>query len=340
MLTGFQISGRFPEIMTAHLDKMFSVDTLLALLAISATVATCAAGMIGVASFNPSFREGISNSLQRMNLGTNSIVAGMTLWAKAFVTLFGKRYISLRFFIVVPIYTLAVSAVFFVIWYAMIITLRNNSGDILATPPISFQQAAKQYYWGGFIVSVAIDSITILLTKKCLHIFTRRGGVSLRFVAMVIFSFFLTYIILITSINMFRIYDMVRLYAELAPGDTMPIMPFELFPSSMNNWLYLVDLPTTIHFTSAGAFSTYFMPEPILFYCALSGQISILFFAFLSVIFIFLFRLRNFMSGVFSLTETPEFHAKIFIIFSLSALASMAIAALLLLAMALERSPA
>ena len=62
-----------------------------------------------------------------------------------------------------------------------------------------------------------------------------------------------------------RVYDMIELYESIAPNDPLPRIKYDLFPLSIEQWVRL-QMMTFIYVTSKGWVSTYFFPEPILFY--------------------------------------------------------------------------
>lgn len=115
-------------------------------------------------------------------------------------------------------------------------------------------------------------------------------------------------------VHIFRVEDMVWLYTELAPTDPLPVMPYAPF-SNMASSLSLFHPPTTIHVTSQGWYTTYFMPESLIFYCAATAQASLLGIAVSYQIAAVLEKVKLTSIGFLSLVGTPEVNAASVVVF-------------------------
>jgi len=126
---------------------------------------------------------------------------------------------------------------------------------------------------------------------------------------------------------------MVRLYTELAPNDSIPIMPYTPL-ANMASSLRLFYPQTIIHVTTQGWFSTYFMPEPLIFYCAVVGQLTLLLITLGYQIAIGLEWLKNLCVGFVKNVGTPQANGYSVIILVPLGLISILIIALTIFAIA------
>lgn len=270
--------------------------------------------------------------IQSKSFGANrfSTVAG--LWAIYFHRLFGDRVLAKRQLLTIPIYTLMVSGVFFLAWIIYLYIFRNPTHSFSASLPMSLKQATSDFYHKGVIASLLIDFITIQLTKVAIRVGAKSGYYSIRFVMIFLATLAIAYFVFSISVLYFRVEDMVRLYIDLAPNDQIPLMPYAPF-DNMASSLSLFYPQTIIHVTTRGGFSTYFMPEPLIFYCAVAAQVSLLSIALSYQMATGLERLKNLCIGFVKNVGTPQANANSVVFLVILGLASIPIIALSILAM-------
>jgi hypothetical protein len=197
------------------------------------------------------------------------------MWSNIFERFFGSHYMARRQILSIPIYTIFMSVVFFVTWIAWIYLLQNPAHKI-GPLPIAVRQALSDFYGQGILACVATDVIAIQLTKFSLRRLNDGGIFSARFLASYLINLAVCFFLFTVVVFVFRVEDMVRLYMQVAPYDAMPIVkyaPFDYIKSSID----LFHLETTIYTTSRGWFSTYFMPQSVILYCAIATQSTLVF---------------------------------------------------------------
>ena len=196
--------------------------------------------------------------IQSKSFGVNLFSMTGELWALYFHRLFGDRLLAKRQILTIPIYTLIISGIFFLIWIAYLYIFRNPTHSFSATLPLTFKQAASDFYHKGIIATLFIDFIAIQLTKMAIRTGAKSGYYSARFILIFIANLAAAYLIFSFVIFFFRVEDMVRLYVELAPNDPIPIMPWKpvdnLVPS-----LSLFYPQTIIHLDATHRSDTYFL---------------------------------------------------------------------------------
>ncbi len=229
-------------------------------------------------------------------------------------------------------YTLAVSGIFFLTWIIYLYIFRNPTHSLSANLPMNFNQSASDFYHKGIFATLLIDFITIQLTKVAIRTGVKSGYYSGRFVLIFLTTFAIAYFMFSIAVFYFRIEDMVRLYIELAPNDQIPVMPYAPF-ANMASSLSLFYPQTIIHVTTQGWFSTYFMPEPLIFYCAVAAQMSLLLITLAYQMATGLERLKNLCVGFVSNVGTPQANAYSVIVLAILGMVSIPVIALSVLAM-------
>lgn len=295
-------------------------------------LATAAIVFVSVALATKKNRLETVKAIQSRDFGANhfSTVAG--LWALYFHRLFGDRILAKRQFLTIPIYTLVVSGIFFLTWIIYLYIFRNPTHSFLPNLPMNFKQSASDFYHQGIIATLLIDFMTIQLTKVAIRTGVKSGYYSVRFVLIFLATLAIAYFIFSIAVFYFRVEDMVHLYIERAPNDQIPVMPYAPFVN-MASSLSLFYPQTIIHITTQGWFSTYFMPEPLIFYCAVAAQVSLLSITLGYQIATGLKRLKNLCVGFVRNVGTPQANAYSVIFLVILGLASIPIIALSVLAM-------
>jgi len=295
-------------------------------------LATAAIVFVGAAFSTKKNRLETVKAIQSKGFGANNFSTVAGLWALYFYRLFGDRVLAKRQVLTIPIYTLVVSGIFFLTWIIYLYIFRNPTHSFSANLPMNFKQSASDFYHRGIIATLLIDFITIQLTKVTIRIGAKYGYYSVRFVLIFLMTLATAYFVFSIAVFYFRIEDMVRLYIELAPNDQIPVMPYAPL-ANMASSLSLFYPQTIIHVTTQGWFSTYFMPEPLIFYCAVTAQVSLLSITLGYQIATGLERLKNLCIGFVKHVGTPQANAYSVIFLVIIGLASIPIIALSILAM-------
>ncbi|WGS54915.1 hypothetical protein LFL96_36080 (plasmid) [Paraburkholderia sp. D15] len=229
---------------------------------------------VSVAMTTKKLRESIIKEMKGRTFGAATLEQMAKTWVMIFERYFGDRLLSIKQIITIPIYTLTVSCVYIAVWI-----LHNIHGDINANfKPFSplMKQSLHDYFHEAIFVALAVDIFSISLTRIAIRAGKVKGYLSFRF----LFLFFLTisasFFAFTFGLFFLRVLDMVRMYTELVPQDPIPVMPYKPF-EGFNVLLNLFNAPTVIHVTSKGWIATYFIPEPILFYTAVTSQLSFIF---------------------------------------------------------------
>lgn len=246
-----------------------------ALIVVATVVFGCTGVLVAVAFSTKKSRLEILKSLSGMSLGRDRFIGIAQLWASCFQRVFGRTLLAKRQLISIPLYTLLVSLVFFVVWLLDLYLFKNPEHVFNVPPPPNVLQAIKDFYSKGLLVAIAIDCVTIQLTKWSINVGMRRGFGSWRFLWCFSATIALAYLLFSAAVYWFRWSDMSELYAMLPADEVRPTIAF----SPLRDVLYSISLfqPVTfIYATSEGFISSYFMPEPILFYCAVTGTLSLL----------------------------------------------------------------
>lgn len=279
-----------------------------ALIVVATVLFGCTGVLVAVAFSTKKSRLEILKSLSGMSLGRDRFIGIAQLWASCFQRVFGRKLLAKRQLISIPLYTLLVSLVFFVVWLLDLYLFKNPEHVFNVPPPPNVLQAIKDFYSKGLLVAIAIDCVTIQLTKWSINVGMRRGFGSWRFLWCFSATIALAYLLFSAAVYWFRWSDMSELYAMLPADEVRPTIAFD----PLRNVLYSIALfqPVTfIYATSEGLVSSYFMPEPILFYCAVTGTLSLL-----TITLAYQFArgadwLRRLCMGVVSHVGTPRTNA-------------------------------
>lgn len=230
----------------------------------------------GAAISNETNRLAVIKILSSPNQGAMKFEVLANGWVSFFEWIFGSKITSKRQLITIPIYTFAVAGIFFCVWIIYLFIFQNPTHSLSGHLPLTFIQGIKDYYHQGFWGSLLLDVITIQMTKLCIAIGRKRGFQSISFYLIFFATLIFVYFVFSLLVLGFRTYDMVRLYTDFVPNDQMfPILynPIKDFSNSLN----LFSPVSLIYVTSKGWVTTYFMPEPLIFYCAVVGQFSLIF---------------------------------------------------------------
>ena len=279
-----------------------------ALIVVATVLFGCTGVLVAVAFSTKKSRLEILKSLSGMSLGRDRFIGIAQLWASCFQRVFGRTLLAKRQLISIPLYTLLVSLVFFVVWLLDLYLFKNPEHVFNVPPPPNVLQAIKDFYSKGLLVAIVIDCVTIQLTKWSINVGMRRGFGSWRFLWCFSATIALAYLLFSAAVYWFRWSDMNELYAMLPADEVRPTITF----SPLRDVLYSISLfqPVTfIYATSEGLVSSYFMPEPILFYCAVTGTLSLL-----TITLAYQFArgadwLRRLCMGVVSHVGTPRTNA-------------------------------
>ena len=246
-----------------------------ALIVVATVLFGCTGVLVAVAFSTKESLLEILKTLSGMSLGRDWFIGIAQLWASFFQRVFGRTLLARRQLISIPLYTLLVSLVFFVVWLLDLYLFKNPEHVFNVPPPPNVLQAIKDFYSKGLLVAIVIDCMTIQLTKWSINVGMRRGFGSWRFLWCFSATIALAYLLFSAAVYWFRWSDMNELYALLPADEVRPTITF----SPLRDVLYSLSLfqPVTfIYATSEGLVSSYFMPEPILFYCAVTGTLSLL----------------------------------------------------------------
>lgn len=293
---------------------------------------TVAVVFIGVALATPEGRVDTMDFIQRKDFGSTRFSSLAGLWGLYFQRLFGNRIFAKRQLLTIPIYTIIVSGIFFSIWIAYLYIFKNPSHSFNANLPPYFMQSIKDFYHEGVIAAILIDFITIQLTKAAINTGRKYGYYSVRFFFRFSIAIVLAYFVFSISVFYFRVEDMVRLYTEIVPYDPLPIIPYTPLKNIASS-LNLFYPQTSIYITSRGGMTTYFMPEPLIFYCAVAGQLSLVSITLGYQIATGLNGLKNLCLGFVKQVGTPKANGYSVISFILLGLVSVPLLLLSILVM-------
>jgi hypothetical protein len=300
-----------------------SLAEFVSLLMVPITVLATATGVvIGVGLGTKKNRLETIRVLKARTFGAQRLSALAQLWSFYFHTLFGSRILSKRQLLTIPVFTLVVSAGFFATWIVYVYIFQNETGTLFVDLPLTMRQAAYDFYTKGIVATLVIVACTVQLTKVSILVGKRYGYGTLRFHVAFFLTIAIAYFLFSVAIFFFRLEDMVRLYADLAPNDPLPIMPYAPL-SDMASSLSLFHPPTNIHVTSQGWFATYFMPEPLIFYCAATAHVSLFGIAISYQIAVGLEKLRLTCIEFVTVAGTPELNATSVVIFIIIGLLSL-----------------
>jgi len=286
-----------------------TIAEFVALMMVPITVLATATGVfIGVGLGTKKNRLETVRILKAHTFGAKRFEKLAQLWSSYFEIIFGLNVLNKRQWLTIPLFTVIVSAGFFATWVAYIYIFKNQAGTLFVPLPLTMKQAAHDFYTKGIFATLVIVACAIQLTRFSIRAGKKSGYCSARFYVAVIFCIAATYFVFSIAVYFFRVEDMVRLYAELAPNDPLPVMPYAPL-SNMASSLSLFQPPTTIHVTSQGWFTTYFMPEPLIFYCAATAQVSLLGVAVSYQIAMALEKLKSTSIGFIKMAGTPKTNA-------------------------------
>lgn len=294
-------------------------------------LAGAAVTFVGVALSTKKSRLETIKAIKSKNFGATRATRFATLWVLAFYKAFGKNFLSKRQLLTIPIYTMVVSGMFFGIWIFYLYVFQDNNSFFRMSLPITFKQSLSDFYRKGVFATLVIDFIAIQMTKVAIRVGERRGFLSIKFIAVYLLSILICYFIFSFSIHIFRLEDMVSLYLAVAPNDVIPVMPYAPI-KSLSSSLSLFFPQTLIHVTSQGLYSTYFMPEPLIFYCAVAAQLSLFLIMLGYQCAIGTDKLKNICIEFVSRIGQPETNANSVIVLMVLWLISIPILALSLLA--------
>ncbi|MFC0402532.1 hypothetical protein [Paraburkholderia rhizosphaerae] len=253
---------------------MSTTDILGTLGSIFTILSFASSVFVGVAMATKKFRENIIKELKGRSFGAATLEQLAKTWVMIFERYFGDRVLSIKQLLTIPIYTLTVSCVYIGVW-----VLHNIHGDITAIfRPFSplMRQSLHDYFHEAIFVALVVDIFSISLTRVAIRAGRVKGYLSIRFFLLFALAVVASFFAFTFGLFFLRVLDMVRLYTDIAPQDPMPIMPYK--PIDGFSVLFnLFNAPTVIHVTSRGWFATYFIPEPVLFYTALTTQLSFVF---------------------------------------------------------------
>jgi hypothetical protein len=266
-----------------------------ALLTIVGTIVTCSAAILTLAALSRDLRIQIEQQIRRLDgsvfLLRLPLKAAVNIWLSSFFTLFGQKFASWQFFVFTPIYTVTISVVVLVLWIVPLY-IHFYSTHSLREPAYMdeiTQIEIGQWFWRGIFIAVVIDYFTVFFTKLNLRILLRWALGPLAFAGISVLLTFFIYYVFTLVIYILRVYDMATLYEWNAPYDPFPVMEYELFPLSLEDWVRLRP-PMILHATSRGLINTYFFPEPILFYCMIATAYML---PFLAIIYVLISLVRR-----------------------------------------------
>lgn len=243
-------------------------------------IASLSGGLVAAGLTNKKERRRVLDKLQSMKFFHDVPREAALIWMNTFEYFFGGRILSKRQFLTIPIYTFLTSGIFLLFWLAYFWGYQSIFSLSDSYLPPHIVQGVSDFYSKGIYSILIIDFIAIILTKYCIKKGRVYGFSSLRFYVSFIFTLLFVLFLFSVSMFVFKVADTVDLYTQVAPNDPLPLVPFHPI-QDMVQASNLFEQRTVIHFTSVGAYSTYFMPEPVIFYCTIVAQLS-LFFIFLS----------------------------------------------------------
>ncbi|MDO7514661.1 hypothetical protein Q5M59_08115 [Acinetobacter baumannii] len=270
---------------------------------------------VGLALSKKVNRNKLIKTIKKMDFGQEYLKSVINFWAEQFYWIFGRSYFSKRQFITIPLYTLTISSIFFLIWIIHIYIFNNPEYKFLADFPIGYKLAVKDYYEKGIFGGFLLDFIVIFITKFILRFTEESNYFSLKFVILFLISIIFSYLLFSIIIYIYRVMDMVSLYLDVAPNDPIPVLTYEPI-KYLSSSLKLFTQETTIHVTSTGLYTTYFIPEPVLFYCAMTTHAMILLVFITSILSLFLSKLKIFSLFLTKNAGSPQTNAYMIIIFA------------------------
>lgn len=297
-------------------------------------VSTGAALFVSVALATKKNRMETIKVLNSRSFGEARFADLANTWVLFFERFFGRTFLAKRQLITIPLYTLGVSGIFFAIWILYLYIFRNPTNSFAAPLPFNLIQAIKDFYSYGIFASLLIDTVTIQLTKACIGTGRRYGFNNGRFYSMFLLALLAACFLFSVAVFLFRVADMVQLYLTYAPQDEMPVMPYrplEYFNASLS----LFQPQTLIHVTSAGWLSTYFMPEPLIFYCGVTAHLSLLFVGFAHQIAIGLAKIKTTCLRFVKAVGTPEANADSIVLMVLLSMFALPLCGVVLIALLL-----
>lgn len=278
----------------------------------------------GIGLANKEERLKTIKGLQAKDFGQKKMQFAAATWSNIFKRFFGSNYFSPRQILSIPVYTIFMSIVFFVTWIAWMYLLQNPEHKI-GPLPIAVRQALSDFYGQGILACVATDVIAIQMTKFSLRRLSNHGLFSVKFLISYLSNLAICFFIFTGIVFVFRVEDMVRLYMQVAPFDAMPLVkytPIEYIKSSID----LFHLETTIYPTSRGWYSTYFMPQSVILYCAIATQSTLIFMIAATGLFRICQLSKGFLLSVVRGMGTPRANANGLIIFFVASLFGIAMA--------------
>ncbi|QNB05759.1 hypothetical protein G5S34_02500 [Herbaspirillum frisingense] len=282
---------------------------------------------MGVAMANKETRLATIRALQNKKFGIKEIDFFIATWATFFKRVFGESLLAKRQILSIPLYTLVVSAVFFLIWIAELFILRNPAHSLrIADLPLNVKEAVSVFYIKGIWAALLIDFFSIQMTKKAIRIGSVRGFLSWRFLGCFCFSVIGSYILFTFAVFIFRVEDMAYVYSHIVPRDPPPLIPYTplRYLSSSLNLFYP---ETTVYTTSVGWLTTYFMPQPVILYCAIATQTTLVITLFAATVSATLQTFKRSLLWTVRSFGNPDVHANYLVILFFCVLASIAIGA-------------
>lgn len=256
---------------------MANIDPLNALGIIFTILSFGAAAFFSLAMATKKFRDSVIKEMKGRSFGSAGIEQLAHTWVMVFEHYFGTRFLSLRQLLTIPIYTLLVSCLYIVLWFFF-----NNymgEGETFGYSSPILRQALYDYFHRGIFIALIVDTLSISLSRLAIKTGKQNGYLSFRFFFLFLITASLSFLFFTLGLYFLRVFDMVQLYLTVAPFDEIPVIPYKPF-EGVSILFKLFDLPTVIHVTSVGLYSTYFIPEPVLFYAALTSQLSFVFLVF------------------------------------------------------------
>jgi hypothetical protein len=231
----------------------------------------CNGVLLALVGFNKNYRTQIDQQIRRLEdtgWGLQTLRKAVIIWLQTFVWLFGRKLFSWRFLVFTPVYTLVISVLLIAVWvfvsYAEFYTTHSFNSPVYMS--VWMKEEIHEWFSFGILIAIALDYPAVFLTKLSLRSLSKRTPGPLAFAAISVLLTFCIYFVFSLAIHALRVYDMITLYEWLAPNDPLRPARYELFPLPIEEWVTLHPA-TIIHVTSQGWISTYFFPEPILFYC-------------------------------------------------------------------------
>lgn len=279
---------------------------------------------VGIGLSNREERLKTINGLQAKDFGQRKIQFAINTWSNIFERFFGLGYLARRQLLSIPVYTICMSIAFFAIWIAWIYLLQNPAHR-LGPLPVVVRQALSDFYGQGILACVLTDVIAIQMTKFSLRRLNGSSLFSAGFLVSYLFNLVVCFFMFTVVVFVFRVEDMVRLYMQVAPHDPMPVVPYtplDYIRSSID----LFHLETTIYVTSRGWYSTYFMPQSVILYCAIATQSTLVFMILASGLFRASQLSKTFLLSAVRGMGTPRANANGLVVFFVTSLFGIAMA--------------